>query len=288
MALVQTVDYFTPVVDDPYLFGQITAANALSDIYAMGATPMTVLNIIAFPTNALPLDHLAKILQGGADKVKEAGAAIIGGHSISDKEPKYGMAVTATIHPDKVISNATAKAGDQLILTKPLGLGIITTAMKRELASEAVATEAIDVMKELNKKSAEVMTEVGANSCTDITGFGFLGHLWEMTRASKVDAEIDAQAVPIIDGTWDLINQGICPGGTRKNLAYLEQAVEFNSEINEETKLVLADAQTSGGLLISVDAEKSEEMVAKLKGKGVEARIVGKLTASGEGKIVVR
>ncbi|MDW7672964.1 MAG: selenide, water dikinase SelD [Bacillota bacterium] len=289
LALVQTVDYFTPVVDDPFIFGQITATNALSDIYAMGAKPMTVLNIIAFPTNELPLTDLALILQGGADKVKEAGACIVGGHSISDKEPKYGMAVTALIHPDKVVTNAGAKEGDWLVLTKPLGLGIITTAIKRGKASEKVAKEAIQVMTTLNKDGAEVMTRIGVNSCTDITGFGFLGHLWEMTKASKVGAKIYATNVPVLEEANNLVAQGICPGGTKKNLTFLQDAVNFDHSITDEMKLILADAQTSGGLLIAVPPEKGRKLVSELILAGVPAHVVGEITNdnSGTGKIMV-
>jgi len=277
MALVQTVDFFTPVVDDPYVFGQITAANALSDIYAMGAKPLTVLNIIAFPTNSLPLSDMALTLQGGADKVREAGACVVGGHSISDREPKFGMAVTAIIHPDQVIANAGAKEGDWLVLTKPLGLGIITTAMKQGKASVEGEREAIQVMTTLNKDGAEVMIRVGVHSCTDITGFGFLGHLWEMTRASKVGAKVYANSVPVLEEAKALVAQGICPGGTKKNLEFLAQAVEFAAEITSETRLILADAQTSGGLLISVSPEKGRHLVRELVAAGVPAHVVGEI-----------
>lgn len=289
LALVQTVDYFTPVVDDPYIFGQITAANALSDIYAMGAKPLTVLNIIAFPTNKLPLSDLALILQGGADKVREAGACVVGGHSISDQEPKYGMAVTALIHPDKVVANAGAKEGDWLVLTKPLGLGIITTAIKRGKATEQGAMEAIQLMTTLNKDGAEVMTRVGVNACTDITGFGLLGHLWEMTSGSKAGAKIYADNVPVLEEAKSLIAQGICPGGTKKNLTFLTDKVQFSQEISEETKLLLADAQTSGGLLIAVSPEKGRQLVSELIAAGVPAHVIGEITGdeTGVGKVEV-
>lgn len=289
LALVQTVDYFTPVVDDPYIFGQITAANALSDIYAMGAKPMTVLNIVAFPVNTLPMEQLAAILQGGAQKVKEAGACIVGGHSISDKEPKYGMAVTAVIHPKQIISNAGAKIGDWLVLTKPLGLGIINTGIKRGKASEAGTREAIQVMTTLNKDGAQVMTAVGVNSCTDVTGFGFLGHLSEMTKASQVGARVYADSVPILEEAKILIAQGICPSGSKKNLDFVARSVEFAHNIPEETKLLLADAQTSGGLLMSVAAEKGRKLIAQLTAIGVPAHVVGEIIedASGTGKINV-
>ncbi|MGF7184835.1 selenide,water dikinase [Desulfitispora alkaliphila] len=288
LALVQTVDYFTPVVDDPFVFGQITAANALSDIYAMGAVPATVLNIVAFPTKSVPMEKLAQILAGGADKVKEAGAVIIGGHSISDQEPKYGMAVTAFIHPDKVITNAGANVGDKLILTKPLGLGIIATAIKRGKASEELSAEAVRVMTELNRLSSQVMVEVGVNSCTDITGFGLLGHLWEMTRASGVKANIYPEKIPVIEGTRELLQQGVCPGGTKKNLSYVEQAVVNPGQWEEGERLLLADAQTSGGLLISVPSEKSGELMEKLTDKGSKAAIIGEISEKGKGEITLK
>lgn len=287
MALVQTVDYFTPVVDDPYVFGQITAANALSDIYAMGAKPLTVLNIVAFPTKTLPLTQLAQILQGGADKVRESGASIIGGHSIVDKEPKYGMAVTAIIHPHKVVTNAGAKPGDWLVLTKPLGIGIMATAIKQGKASPQGEREAIQVMTTLNKDGAQVMTEVGVNACTDITGFGFLGHLSEMTKASHVGAKVYASAVPVLEEARSLIAQGVCPGGTKKNLDFVSANVEFSDQINQDMKLLLADAQTSGGLLMAVSQEKGRELVSQLIAKGVPAHVVGEITEEMSGMIRV-
>ncbi len=254
LAIVQTVDYFTPVVDDPYTFGQITAANSLSDIYAMGATPLFALNIAGFPADTLPLEVLAKILQGGADKAAEAGISIIGGHTIKDAEPKYGMAVTAVIHPDKVISNAGARPGDRLILTKPLGIGIITTAMKQGKVSEETVAEVIRVMVTLNKAAAEAMTAVGVHACTDVTGFGLFGHLSEMVRGSGVGAVVNVAAVPVLEVAWPLVRQGIGPGGSRRNLEFLRDRLEVAAGISEDQLLVLADAQTSGGLLIAIPA----------------------------------
>lgn len=270
LAIVQTVDYFTPVVDDPYLFGQITAANSLSDIYAMGAVPLFALNIAGFPADTLPLDVLAKILQGGADKAAEAGISIIGGHTIRDPEPKYGMAVTAVIHPDKVISNAAAKPGDRLILTKPLGIGIITTAMKKGKASEKTVAEVIKVMATLNKDAAEAMIAVGANACTDVTGFGFLGHLSEMVRGSGVGAVINVSKVPVIEETWQLVREGIAPGGSRNNLSFLRDRLDVSAGVSEDELLVLADAQTSGGLLIALPASDAERLKEELAKRNVE------------------
>lgn len=269
LAIVQTVDYFTPVVDDPYVFGQITAANSLSDIYAMGAVPLFALNIAGFPADTLPLDVLAKILQGGADKAAEAGISIIGGHTIKDAEPKYGMAVTAIIHPDKVISNAGAKPGDRLILTKPLGIGIITTAMKSGKASAKTIAEAIEVMSELNKNAAEAMIAVGAHACTDVTGFGFLGHLSEMVRGSGVGAVIRVSKVPVLEEAWELVREGIAPGGSRRNLEFLRERLNVAGGIGEDALLILADAQTSGGLLIALPAEDAERLRGELSKRNV-------------------
>lgn len=280
LAIVQTVDYFTPVVDDPYTFGAITAANSLSDIYAMGAQPLFALNVVGFPSKKLPMEVLAEILRGGADKAVEAGINVIGGHTIEDQEPKYGMVVTAVIHPSEVITNAGAEVGDYLVLTKPLGIGIITTAMKKGLVSSGTIEEAIKVMSTLNKDAAEVMIKVGVNACTDITGFGFLGHLHEMVKASGVGAEINLNAMPVIPEAWDLIKNktGAIPGGTRKNLDFLRENLVYNEAITEEELLILADAQTSGGLLISVCEAKLPYLLNELKVVGVETfAVVGKL-----------
>ncbi|HEY6007610.1 MAG TPA: selenide, water dikinase SelD, partial [Geobacteraceae bacterium] len=264
LAIVQTVDYFTPVVDDPYTFGQITAANSLSDIYAMGASPLFALNIAGFPADALPLDVLSRILQGGADKAAEAGISIIGGHTIKDAEPKYGMAVTAVIHPDNVISNAGARPGDRLLLTKPLGIGIVTTAMKQGKASQETVAEATDVMVTLNRGAAEAMVSVGAHACTDVTGFGLLGHLSEMLRASGVGAVLNLPRVPVLEEAWSLVRQGIAPGGSRRNLEFLRERTVAAPGVGEDDLLVLADAQTSGGLLIALPADNVERLKAEL------------------------
>ncbi len=264
LAIVQTVDFFTPVVDDPYSYGQITAANALSDIYAMGAEPLFALNIVGFPAASQPLEVLAKILQGGADKAAEAGISIIGGHTIIDAEPKYGLAVTAVIHPGKVISNAGARAGDRLILTKPLGTGIITAALKQGKVSAAGLAEATRIMATLNKAAAAAMVTVGAHACTDVTGFGLLGHLREVAGGSGVGAVIHVNRVPVIEGAWDLVRQGIVPGSSRRNLEFLRDQLDVADGVGEDALLLLADAQTSGGLLIAVPAEKVEQLKAEL------------------------
>lgn len=288
LAIVQTVDYFTPVVDDPYTFGQITAANSLSDIYAMGAAPLFALNIAGFPADTLPLEILARILQGGADKAAEAGISIIGGHTIKDAEPKYGMAVTAVIHPDKVVSNAGARPGDRLILTKPLGLGIITTAMKQGKVSAETIAAATEVMTTLNKGAAEAMAAVGANACTDVTGFGLLGHLSEMVRGSGVGAVISVTQVPVLEEAWSLVRQGIAPGGSRRNLEFIRERLAVAADVGEDALLLLADAQTSGGLLIALpaaDAERLKEELA-LRNVPVVAEI-GEITADPESRIEV-
>ena len=265
LAIVQTVDYFTPVVDDPYTFGLITAANSLSDIYAMGAKPLFALNIVGFPSKQLPLEVLAEILKGGATKAAEAGISIIGGHTIDDNEPKYGLVVTAVIEPEKVVTNAGAKPGDVLVLTKPLGIGIITTAIKRGIVSQETVDKAVEVMSTLNKAAAEAMVEVGVNACTDITGFGFLGHLHEMAKGSGVGAKIRLSQVPVLPEAWKLIAQGIAPGGTHRNLEYLLNDIVWDVSINKEAQLVLADAQTSGGLLIAVPPEKADRLLTALE-----------------------
>lgn len=281
-AIVQTVDYFTPIVDDPYLFGQISAANSLSDIYAMGATPIFALSIVGFPSRTLPLEILEKILLGGSDKAKEAGIPIIGGHSIDDPEPKYGLCVTGMIHPDKIISNVGAKPGDQLVLTKPLGSGIIVTGIKQQKVNNAAIEKVVNVMTTLNKDGADVMTRVGITTATDVTGFGILGHLWNILRSSNVAARIYASAVPVLEEVWPLIEQNLVPGGTKRNLEYMEPHVKWDSHITQAQKYVLCDAQTSGGLLIAVSKNKVNILLSKLKEKQtLAAAVVGEILETG-------
>ncbi len=271
LAVVQTVDYFTPIVDDPYTFGTIAAANALSDIYAMGATPTMALNIVGFPVDKLSLDVLVEILRGGSDKAAEAGISIAGGHTVDDDEPKYGLVVMGLVHPDAIITNAGAKAGDALILTKPIGTGIISTAMKAEIATQESIEAAVEVMSALNKSAAESMMEVGVNACTDVTGFGLLGHLHEMISASAVGAEIHFEEVPLIPGTWELADDLIIPAGTSRNREYLTDFVVWGNGIEYEQQMILCDAQTSGGLLISVSQENSAALLRSLEDSGVLA-----------------
>lgn len=269
LAIVQTVDYITPLVDDPYAYGQIAAANALSDVYAMGARPIVALNIVAFPATELPLEILGEILRGGADKAHEANVSVVGGHSVDDREPKYGMAVTGVVHPDKIIRNSRAQPGDRLILTKPLGMGIISTAIKRDLASTDLIERAIAIMSMLNRAAAEAAIAIGVHAATDVTGFGLLGHLHEMTAGSGLSARISARQVPVLPEVPQLARDGIVPGGSRRNLTFAEDFAQFDPSVSPETKLVLADAQTSGGLLLAVAERKRAELQRALHDHGV-------------------
>ena len=287
LALVQTVDFFPPVVDDPYSFGAIAVANALSDIYAMGGTPILGLNIVGYPLD-LPKDILVKILQGGYDKAAEAGLLIVGGHTIDDHEPKYGLAVTGVVRPGEQVTNAAARAGDVLVLTKPIGTGIITTAGKRDAVATEVLEEAIRIMEMLNHEASHAMMEVGVHACTDVTGFGLLGHLKEMVVGSGVGARIKLSQVPLLPGTWELAEQGIAPGGTERNLAALGSHVRWEPSLPEVAKVVLSDAQTSGGLLIAVAAEKEQRLLDELAGRGVVGSVViGQVTGESPGVIHV-
>jgi selenide,water dikinase len=287
LALVQTVDFFTPVVDDPYWFGAIAAANALSDVYAMGGRPLTALNIAAFPVDALPLDVLAEILRGGAEKAREAGVTLVGGHTIDDPEPKYGLAVTGLIDPKRVVTNAGARAGDRLVLTKSLGSGIATTAIKRELASASLQEQVIALMATLNRAASEAMLEAGAHAATDVTGFGLLGHLGEMTAGSGLAATVSAGAVPLLPDVRDLAAAGVVPGGTHRNLASLEGRLTWDRAIDEALRLVLGDAQTSGGLLIAVDPDDEAALLAALARRSIQGAAIGAFSDGTPGTIRV-
>ncbi|SHG88800.1 selenophosphate synthase [Tepidibacter thalassicus DSM 15285] len=287
MALIQTLDFFTPVVDDPYLFGQIAAANSLSDVYAMGGKPIVAMNIVCFPS-CTDMGILAEILKGGYDKVQESGALLVGGHSIDDKEPKYGLSVSGIVHPQKVLSNSTAKEGDVLIITKPIGLGIINTAIKAGIADKNIEDEAIKIMAHLNKYAAKAFDEIKVNSVTDITGFGLLGHALEMAKASNVSIEIDSKNIPIMDSALEFANMGIIPAGMYRNRDYISRDVYYEG-VKSSVMDILYDPQTSGGLLISVDADKGEELVKSImKNKGLEAKIIGKVINKGEKYINVK
>ncbi|GAB4262047.1 MAG: selenide, water dikinase SelD [Thermincola ferriacetica] len=286
IALIQTLDFFTPVVDNPYDFGRIAAANALSDVYAMGGKPLTAMNLVGFPTETLGLEILAEILRGGAEKVCEAGAVLLGGHSVEDKEPKYGLSVTGIIHPDRVLTNAAAKPGDVLVLTKPLGIGIITTALKAGMASEEAEREATAVMSALNKDAAEIMQEVGAHACTDVTGFGLLGHALELAKASSVNVRIFAAEVPVLAPAREYVRYGLIPAGTRRNLKYVAQFTRFDDNLEEEERIILADTITSGGLLISLPEKKAARYMELSREKGLNAAIIGEVIP-GKGNLEV-
>ena len=284
-ALIQTVDFFPPIVDDPYSFGQIAVANALSDVYAMGGKPLTALNVVGFPAR-LPKDILGRILVGGSDKAREAGVLIVGGHTVDDEEPKYGLAVTGVVRPGSEVTNAGAIAGDDLVLTKPLGTGIITTAGKQGTADAETLARAVEVMGALNKAASEAMVSVGANACVDVTGFGFLGHLRGMTRASGVSARVSLGAIPFIEGAVALAESGVAPGGTHRNLQSLEGDVSWDGAISDVEKILLADAQTSGGLLISVNPNKTAALLAALNERGLDGdsvSVVGAVEAAANG-----
>ncbi len=283
-AIVQTVDFFPPVVDDPYMFGAIAAANALSDIYAMGARPLFALSIVGFPDRKLPLEVLHQILRGAGDKVAEAGIQIIGGHSIEDSEPKFGLVVTGIIHPDRILRNSTAQAGDALILTKPIGTGIITTAIKRGLADRSAVHEVMRLMAELNDKPAAIMAGFTVHACTDVSGFGLLGHLKEMVEGAGLHALLHAGDVPVIEAAWDYAAAGAIPGGTRNNLEFVKRVVTCHPETPELLKFIFADAQTSGGLLISLPENQSKDLLTQLHAAGLSrASIIGKMVAGETG-----
>ena len=297
-SIIQTVDFFTPIVDDPYFFGQIAAANSLSDIYAMGGKPLFALNIAAFPTEKLDLDILSKILEGGADKCNEANIPILGGHTIKDDIPKYGLAVTGIIDNNKIILNSTAKPDDDIILTKPIGSGIISTAIKKGLASSKTIKSTIDIMNTLNEYASDKMYKYKINACTDITGYGLLGHLNEMCKGSKLTAKISFEKVSLIDEVVTFAKKNIIqentqkehrdiakaikniiPGGTKKNLDYNKKDIDFSNNYEEYQKYILADAQTSGGLLMSCPKENSEILIKSLnKNSKYKSKIIGEFT----------
>ncbi len=289
LAAILTLDFFTPIVDSPYYFGAIAAANALSDIYAMGGKPVMALNIVGFPAARLPLTILETILKGASDKAEEAGISILGGHTVDDTEPKYGMAVMGILSPDAIITNRNAQPGDALILTKPLGTGIITTAGKRGLADERTMNEAIEIMSALNHKAAQTMMNYPVNACTDITGFGLMGHLKEMTQGSRTDAVIYAEKTPIIPKARDFAAANVVPGGSLSNVQYVSTIVDWDKSVSQLDKILLCDAQTSGGLLISLPAQYEESFLQELKKQGIKnAAGIGYILQNGSGKINVK
>jgi selenide,water dikinase len=289
IALVQTIDFFTPIVDDPFSFGQIAAANALSDVYAMGGKPLTAMNMIAFPIKNLDRAILVEILKGGYSKVQESGALLVGGHSIEDDDIKYGLSVTGVVHPEKIVTNARARPGDRLVLTKPLGTGIIATALKGKMASREAMTRITESMTMLNRVASEVMVEVGANACTDITGFGLLGHAVEMATASDVGIVIQSQSVPIFPQAEEYASMGMVPGGTGRNRDFAACRVEISGHVPDIRMDILYDAQTSGGLLISVEGEMVKMLLEQLHSKGVQwATVIGDVLEGPRGRVVLQ
>ncbi|MEJ7892907.1 MAG: selenide, water dikinase SelD [Solirubrobacteraceae bacterium] len=265
LALVHTADFFTPIVDDPYAFGRIAATNALSDVYAMGAEPVSALNLVAYPLETLGAEVLTEILRGGADACAAAGCSVVGGHSIDDPEPKFGLSVTGTVHPDDLLTNAGGRAGDALVLTKPLGAGTVATAIKRGLADDALVARAIEVMTTLNAGGLAAARAAGAHALTDVTGFGLLGHLHELAAASGLAAEIDASAVPAIDGVLALLEaETALAGGTKRNREHAETFTRFDDDVPEALRWLVCDAMTSGGLLAAVPSEMSGWTVGRL------------------------
>jgi len=287
-AIVATVDFFTPIVDDAYDFGRIAAANAFSDVYAMGATPLLALNLVGWPRDTLPYDLLGEVLRGGADVARAAGAFVLGGHSIDDPEPKYGMAVIGEVHPDRIVTNAGARPGDALVLTKPIGTGVLTTALKRDLLSEPELAPAVTVMTTLNAAAARAMLAVGVHAATDVTGFGLLGHLHSLLEASGAAAEVTAHAVPLLPHARDMAARGAVPGGTQRNLTSLADSVSFAAGVDETARVLLSDAQTSGGLLIAVAPDRVAGLVAGLERAGSPAAaVIGRVVAGPPGRVAV-
>ena len=287
-ALVQTVDFFPPIVDDPYWFGKIAAANALSDIYAMGGRPLTALNIVGFPAGTMPVNILTEILRGGSEKIEEAGAVIVGGHSIKDKELKYGLAVTGVVDPARVVTNAGAMPGDLLFLTKALGTGVVATAIKRNAAPANLADLVMRQMAALNRQAAELMVRFGAHAATDITGFGLLGHAHEMAAASGVTIEIFTTALPILPEALRLAGEGMNPGGAADNRAFLAGLVTTEGKLDKNLEQLLYDPQTSGGLFIALPPERTEEFRSALRSQGLPDKVIGRVQPRGATELVVR
>jgi len=289
-AIVATVDFFTPIVDDAYDFGRIAAANAFSDVYAMGATPLLALNLVGWPRDTLPYELLGEVLRGGSDIAREAGAFVLGGHSIDDPEPKYGMVAIGEVHPNRIVTLARARAGDALVLTKPIGTGVLTTALKRDLASAADLAPAVKSMTTLNAGAARAMraTGDGVHAATDVTGFGLLGHLHNMLNASGVSADIDAASVPLLPTAVELAERGAIPGGTKRNVEALSSHLKFDAEIPEPLRVLLCDAQTSGGLLIACDPDRVSALLAALNREATPAATrIGRVTPGIPGAITV-
>lgn len=288
LAIIQTIDFFTPIVDDPYDFGQVAAANALSDVYAMGGKPLTAMNIVCFPIKSLDILVLKDILRGGIDKMLEAEVVLVGGHSIDDAELKYGLSVTGTVHPKQLVTNSGAKAGDKLILTKPLGTGIINTAVKAGVVEEKTVAKITRCMATLNAKASELMQEVGVHACTDITGFGLLGHTATLALNSQVGIHFYLASIPFFPEASEFAQQGLCPAGLYRNKEFYSNAVRISSEVPAHMQDILFDAQTSGGLLICLEPEKAERLLERLQQNGVEdAVIIGEVVSEPKGVVTV-
>ena len=288
LAIIQTLDFFTPIVDDPYTFGQVAAANALSDVYAMGGRPLTAMNIVCFPVKTMDMSVLREILAGGLDKLHEAGVTLVGGHSVEDQELKYGLSVTGVVHPQKVVLNTGAKVGDRLILTKPLGTGIINTALKGGVADETAVAKSVKCMVSLNRKASELMVTVEVHACTDVTGFGLLGHACEMIEGTDVSMTIHSSDVPFFPEAKELAEMGMTPGGLHRNREFRLSMVEFGGSIPQSMSDILFDPQTSGGLLISLPASEAESLLGRMHKEGIdEAAIIGEVMAEPKGRIIV-
>jgi selenide, water dikinase len=289
IALIQTLDFFTPLVDDPYLFGQIAACNSLSDVYAMGGRPLTCMNILCFPIKKLGVKVAREIIRGGLEKIQEAGAVLVGGHSVLDDELKYGLSVTGIIHPGRILTKGGAQAGDRLILTKPLGTGVISTALKGDMASGAAISSMAHYMTTLNRKASEIASEAGVHACTDVTGFGFIGHLHEILHYSQRAAHIDMGAIPFMEGALEYAAMGLLPGGLARNRDFYEAKVKIDGTVDNLKVDLLYDPQTSGGLLISVPPDKAEDVLKKLISEGIAtAAVVGEIQSGPAGEIVLR
>jgi len=288
IALIQTLDFFTPIVNDPFTFGQIAAANALSDVYAMGGRPLSAMNIVCYPSETVPQEALQAILIGGLDKIHEAGALLVGGHSVDDVELKYGLSVTGVVHPDRVLTNGGARPGDRLILTKPLGTGIIATAVKGRLASPAAEAAALQVMVSLNKAAAECLEGLNVHAVTDITGFGLFGHALEMATASRVELTLFAGKVPVLMAARDYAALGLVPAGSFANRNFCAKSLIIDPAINPVLLDIFSDAQTNGGLLIAIEGPEAGTLIKRLTDAGVSAAAIGEVVAAGKGKIIVR
>ena len=288
LAIIQTIDFFTPIVDDPYDFGQIAVANALSDVYTMGGKPLTAMNVVCFPINKLDISVLQDVLKGGIDKMKEAGVTLVGGHSIEDDELKYGLSVTGIVHPERLVTNAGAKIGDKLILTKPLGTGIISTALKAGKAGKGTISRITKYMTTLNKKASELMQKTPIHACTDITGFGLIGHALQLAQNSRTGIRINSALVPTFPEAKDFAKMGLCPGGLHRNREFYGKRVEFAARVPDYIQDILFDPQTSGGLLISAAPEAAKRLLSNLHKAGInDATIIGEIISKPADKILV-